>query len=146
MPITKTIAGNSYKRVIQVLEVKRDPCIICQKQTQQLFVYVLERKDTTVLPLVVIVAWGTTTHSAFYGWICNECNTVLSVVPKSENKKLEQKYEYSVGLFSKSHERFIGERKRAINLRFPKTVEACTTCGHIKDMHWKSIVEKERGC
>lgn len=148
MSICKIIAGNPQKRTIQVLEKNRGDCIVCQKQTQNLLIYVLEETHTSVLPLIIINAWSTERYPPFYGMMCNECNTVLGIVKEAETENLKQKYKFEGGLFSsKLHKKVIDTK--TIEIRFAQTVEYCEGCNHEKDMHWQQIIERGKynhGC
>ncbi len=85
---------NEQKRKLQVLARGRGYCPVCQKETNLDIVYVYEkRKIRYVIPLIVVNFYGTRRWPDFYGVVCDECRTVITVM--RNKKELRNKYRWS---------------------------------------------------
>lgn len=142
MSITKTIAEPFQERTIQVLELNKGYCIICKNQVETSLIYATKTKvykdSRVVFPFPFLVIQSRyLNYPSFYGTMCNNCNTILTIINKLNQNKLAQQYEYKDGWFKKLHQKYIGNKTGTITLYFAKTVKLCEYCEHKFEIHWE---------
>ena len=116
MTLNTNIKFSSMKRKIQVLDRFEGYCPVCGRKTHQILAYVYQKEK---IPIIAVVVAVRRYLPAFYGVICDNCNTVLRSTGYS--KEIAKRYEG--GAFSFKHKLALEQKLRKMEIRFIKTMK-----------------------
>ena len=116
MTLNTNIQFSSMNRKIQVLDRFEGYCPVCGKKTHQILAYVYRKEKMPIIAIVVTIGRYL---PAFYGVICENCNTVL----RSTGYSKEIAKKYGKGAFSFKHKLALEQKPRKMEIKFIKAIQ-----------------------